>query len=253
MDHFAPATLKHMIKLQLPSQTAVDVWAVDLDTKELAHYEAFLSVDEQERASRFRFERDRHRYIVGRGCLRYLVGQYLAISPAKIVFAYNDYGKPYLRAQPEQPDLRFNVTHSQQFALLGLTWGRRLGVDIEVIRPFADLADLVSRFFAPEEVSVWKTVQPAQQIEAFLYGWTRKEAFIKAIGDGLSYPLDQFVVSLHPSEQARLIAIGNSLSAAQNWKVISLRPFPQTIAAIVVENSEDTNIKNQWQRLRNKR
>jgi 4'-phosphopantetheinyl transferase len=226
-----------MIKLQLPIQTAVDVWAVDLDTKESSHYESLLSVDERERAGRFRFERDRHRYVVGRGCLRRLIAQYLAISPAKIMFAYNDYGKPYLPAQPEQPDLRFNVTHSQQFALLGFTWCRRLGVDIEIIRPFADLDDLVCRFFAPDEVSAWRTIHPAQQIEAFLCGWTRKEAFIKAIGDGLSYPLDQFVVSLHPDEQARLIAIEDSTIAVQNWEVISLRPFPQTIAAIVVENA----------------
>jgi 4'-phosphopantetheinyl transferase len=224
-----------MKKWQLPLQTAVDLWAVDLDAEQSFQYESLLSTDEQERAGLFRFAHDRHRYIVGRGRLRQLVGHYLALPPAHVTFAYTEYGKPYLPPQPGQSDLRFNVTHSQQFALLAFAWGRRLGVDIEVIRPSSDLGDLVGRFFAPAEVTAWEAVPQQQQVEAFFCGWTRKEAFIKAIGEGLSYPLDRFMVSLHPTEPARLLAIAGNPAAAQKWEMASLRPFPQTIAAIVVE------------------
>jgi 4'-phosphopantetheinyl transferase len=108
-------------------------------------------------------------------------------------------------------------------------------VDVEVIRPLTDMADLVRRFFAPAEVAAWEAVSPERQAEAFFCGWTRKEAFIKAIGDGLSYPLDRFVVSLHPDQPAQLLEIEGSPTAAQQWEMVSLRPFPQTVAAVVVE------------------
>jgi 4'-phosphopantetheinyl transferase len=226
-----------MKKWEVPLPTAVDLWAVDLDGERPSLYEPLLAPDERERAGRFHFERDRHRYIVGRGRLRQLIGQYLALPPAQVVFAYTDHGKPYLPPQPDQPDLRFNVTHSQQFALLAFAWGRRLGVDIEVIRPLTDGPDLVRRFFAPAEVAAWEAVPPERQTEAFFCGWTRKEAFIKAIGDGLSYPLDQFVVSLHPDQPAQLLEIEGDALAAQKWEMVSLRPFPQTVAAVVVEKA----------------
>jgi 4'-phosphopantetheinyl transferase len=224
-----------MKKWQLALQTAVDVWVVDLDAEEPSQYEALLSADERERAGRFRFDRDRRRYIAGRGRLRQLTGRYLDLPPAQVTFAYTEHGKPYLPAQPGQPDLRFNVSHSQQFALLAFAWGRRLGVDVEVVRPSDTLGELVRRYFAPAEVSAWEAVPPAQQVEAFYNGWTRKEAFIKAIGEGLSYPLDQFVVSLHPDEPAALLTIAGDPVAAQKWEMASLRPFPESVAAIVIE------------------
>lgn len=224
-----------MKKWQLPLQTAVDLWAVDLDLEPASVYEPLLAVDEQARADRFRFDQDRHRYIVGRGRLRLLLGQYLSLPPEQVTLAYTAHGKPYLPPQPAQPVLHFNVTHSQQFALLAFTWERRLGVDIEVIRPLNNLDKLVRRFFAPAEVSAWKTVAPEQQTAAFFCGWTRKEAFIKAIGDGLSYSLDRFVVTLHPDEPARLLTIEGNATAAQEWEMASLQPFPQTIAALIVE------------------
>jgi 4'-phosphopantetheinyl transferase len=224
-----------MKRWEVPLPTAVDLWALDLDGERPSTYQPLLSTDERERAGHFHFERDRHRYIVGRGRLRQLLGQYLDLPPQKITFAYTDHGKPYLPPQPGQPDLRFNISHSQQFAVLAFAWGRRLGVDVEVIRPLTDIADLVRRFFAPAEVAAWETVLPEQQADAFFCGWTRKEAFIKAIGDGLSYPLDQFVVSLHPDQPAQLLEIEGDPAAAQKWEMVSLRPFPQTVAAVIVE------------------
>jgi 4'-phosphopantetheinyl transferase len=224
-----------MKRWEVPLQTAVDLWALDLDGERPSTYQPLLSADERERAGRFHFERDRNRYIVGRGRLRQLLGQYLDLPPQKITFAYTDHGKPYLPPQPDQPDLRFNISHSQQFALLAFAWGRRLGVDVEVIRPLTDMADLVRRFFAPAEIAAWEAVPPERQAEAFFCGWTRKEAFIKAIGEGLSYPLGRFVVSLHPNQPAQLLAIQGDPTAAQKWEMASLRPFPQTVAAVVVE------------------
>jgi 4'-phosphopantetheinyl transferase len=228
-----------MKRWEVPLQTAVDLWALDLDGERPSLYEPLLALDERERAGRFHFERDRNRYVVGRGRLRQLLGQYLDLPPQKITFAYTDHGKPYLLLQPDQPDLRFNISHSQQFAVLAFAWGRRLGVDVEVIRPLTDMADLVRRFFAPAEIAAWETVLPEQQAEAFFCGWTRKEAFIKAIGEGLSYPLDQFVVSLHPDQPAQLLEIQGDLTAAQKWEMVLLRPFPQTVAAVVVEKVRD--------------
>ncbi|MFO7536651.1 MAG: hypothetical protein R6X32_01170 [Chloroflexota bacterium] len=158
-----------MKKWEVPLPTAVDLWAVDLDGERPSLYESLLAPDERERAGRFHFERDRNRYIVGRGRLRQLLGHYLAIPPAQVVFAYTDHGKPYLAPQPGRPDLTFNISHSQQFALLAFAWGQRLGVDVEVIRPLSDAAALVRRFFAPAEAVAWEAVPPQQQAEAFFF------------------------------------------------------------------------------------
>jgi 4'-phosphopantetheinyl transferase len=223
-----------MKKWQLPFATAVDLWAVDLDAEETAVYEPILVEDELARASRFHFDRDRQRYIVGRGRLRLLLGQYLGLLPEQVRLAYSEHGKPYLPPQPAQPVLHFNVTHSQQFALLAFAWGRRLGVDIEVIRPLTNMAAMVRRFFAPAEVAAWEAISPDRQVEAFYCGWTRKEAFIKAIGDGLSYPLDQFVVNLHPDESAQLLSVAGSIAAAEKWEMVAIRPFSHTVAALIV-------------------
>lgn len=216
-------------------QTAVDLWAIDLDSEQGAVYEPLLAADELARAHRFHFEKDRQRYVVGRGRLRLLLGHYLSQPPKQVKLAYTTQGKPYLPERPGQPELYFNMSHSQQFALLAFAWGRRVGVDLELIRPLRNPDKLVRRFFAPAEVSAWQTVAPEHQTAAFFCGWTRKEAFIKAIGDGLSYSLDRFVVTLHPDEPARLLTIDGNPTAAQDWEMVSLRPFPQTIAALIVE------------------
>ena len=228
-----------MKKWPIPTQSTVSLYAINLDEERPFSYLPILADEERERADRFHFDHDRHRYIVARGRLRQLLGQHLDLAPEAVKLAYTTYGKPYL---PHQPDLHFNVSHSQQFGLLALAWGQRLGVDIEVIRPLTDMSALVHRFFAPAEISVWQSLLAQQQADAFFCCWTRKEAFIKAIGEGLSYPLDQFEVSLHPDEPARLLTIQGSPTAAQQWEMVSIRPFPQTVAALLVEAKNKDSI-----------
>jgi 4'-phosphopantetheinyl transferase len=188
-------------------QAAIRVWRGELDRPEAetAAFASLLAADERARADRFHFERDRRRFAVGRGLLRTLLGRMLDVSPREIAFSYGTRGKPAL-AWPMGTGLEFNLSHSHGLALVATTWGRAIGVDLEYRRAELDVLGLASRYFTPEELSQIERQPSAEaQRAAFFRGWARKEAFLKARGDGLWVGLDQFEVSIDPPLPARVV------------------------------------------------
>jgi 4'-phosphopantetheinyl transferase len=213
----------------------VHVWCAALDQppERMLQLALTLSTDEAKRAERFVFDRDRHHFIAGRGILRTILGHYLQVSPEHLRFKYGPQGKPELETNGES-NLRFNLSHSGGVVLYGLTYRREIGVDIEAIRPLEDMEQIAKRFFSPTEYADLRSLPANQQHQAFFNCWTRKEAYIKAIGDGLRYPLDKFVVSLAPGKPARLLHIQADPQALAHWSLTELNPAPGYSAALVV-------------------
>jgi len=199
----------------LPAEE-LHVWRTSLErpleTVERMH--RLLACDERHRADRFRFERDRSRYIVGRALLRCLLARYLGsgAAPENLVFEYGEFGKPMLRGGPS-----FNISHSGTVALYAFSSLAEVGIDVEI--DDGDLARerIAERFFSPAEVGVLRSLPTQVQTRAFLRCWTRKEAFIKARGDGLSLALDSFDVTLAPGTPARLLRTAWSSEEPGQW------------------------------------
>jgi 4'-phosphopantetheinyl transferase len=177
-----------------------------------------LSADERERAGRFAFEHDRRRYVVARARLRQLLGERVGAAPESLRFVYQAHGKPALARRPGQRDLRFNVSHCGEVAAYAFADGREVGVDIEEVRELPDADQLALRCFSPGERAAYLCLPPRERPRGFFDCWTRKEAFVKALGAGLSQPLEAFDVSRSPG--------GCSLS--------SFEPAPGLIGAVAV-------------------
>ncbi len=211
-----------------------------------AQLEKLLSSDERNRARRFRFEDGRRHFIAGRGLLRVLLGRYLHGAPECIQFAYTTNGKPFLASQQHTQDIQFNVSHSHTLILYAFVQHHAVGVDIEYMHAFPDADAIVDRFFSVQEQRVFHALPAEQQLVAFFAGWTRKEAYLKACGDGLMVPLSQFEVSLAPEEAAHILAIEGDVSKAAAWFLHDLA-VPDTMykAAIVLKGNKQWQIK-QW-------
>ncbi|MDR3635522.1 MAG: 4'-phosphopantetheinyl transferase superfamily protein [Isosphaeraceae bacterium] len=211
----------------------VHVWRIALDPPGhiVERLASFLSADEQARAARFLALIHRTRFQVARGTLRAILGRYLGREPGRIEFAYGEHGKPFLPGI----DLRFNMAHSKDVALLGVSDGRELGIDIEAVRPLEDAERIVARFFSAREQADFFRVIPAERQEAFFRGWVRKEAYIKAIGMGLALPLADFDVTLAPGEPPRLLHVANQPDAPARWTFGELDPGAGFQGAIAVE------------------
>lgn len=222
------------------SRSKVHVWRASLDqpgacVERLARV---LSPDERARADRFRFVQDRQRFIVGRGVLRTILSRYVGVESSGLRFRYESHGKPALDGPLGPGTVRFNVAHSQALALYAITEGRDIGVDLESLRPIPDAEEIAGRFFSPRENAVFHEVPFDLKTEAFLNCWTRKEAFVKALGDGLTHPLDRFDVSLAPGEPARLLWVEAMPEAVFRWSLRELAPAPGYIAALAVEGHD---------------
>jgi 4'-phosphopantetheinyl transferase len=225
----APETL-------LLRRNEVHVWraALDVPESDVRRLGSTLAGDERQRAERFVFQRDRTHFVVARGLLRVLLGRYLEHDPQRLRFVYGTYGKPELATVSGGTDLRFNVSHSHGLALYAVTRQRDIGVDVEGIRPEVAQETIAEHFFSPREVAVLRALPATLQATAFFACWTRKEAYIKARGDGLSLPLDQFVVSLAPGESAALLYTGWDPQEAARWALQNLAPGPGYMAAVAV-------------------
>src|SRR5580692_7466687 len=214
----------------------VHVWYRPLiqDVPDLGSYYDFLSTDERERASRYHFDRHRNEFILTRASLRILLAAYLEKSPERFAFSYSAQGKPYLAN--ELTDLRFNVSHTvsltEGLAALAFARNRELGVDVEKIRPDCDAKKLAERFFSASERDYITNLSGPALDEAFFRCWTRKEAFIKAKGGGLSLPLDQFQVNLKPGEAPKMLGIDGSAEAARGWTLHHFDPAPDFTGAV---------------------
>ena len=215
----------------------VHVWraALDQTSSQIQRFLHNLAADEQARAGRFYFERDRERFIVARGVLRAILGGYLNRAPEGLSFCYSSHGKPALTGESGGDEIRFNVAHSQEVALYAVTRGRQLGIDVERIRFDLSVAEIAERFFSPREVATLRALPAELQRQAFFLCWTRKEAYIKARGQGLSLPLDQFDVSLAPGEPAAVLASQQDPSDASRWSLQELTPAAGYVAALAVE------------------
>jgi len=214
----------------------VHVWRATLDQTPSQRQRFFhnLAADEQSRAERFYFERDREHFIVARGVLRAILGGYLNRMPACLSFSYSSHGKPALAGGSDGNAIRFSVSHSGGVALYAVTRGREVGIDIERIRSDLAVAEIAERFFSPREVATLRELPTEAQSQAFFCCWTRKEAYIKARGEGLSLPLDQFDVSLAPGEPAAVLGTQRDPSEASRWSLQELTPAPGFVAALAV-------------------
>jgi 4'-phosphopantetheinyl transferase len=210
------------------------LWSVDLavDADRLAWLGSVLGSEERARAARFRFDRHRRRYVVAQGALRLLLGGYTALAPAALGFALGRRGKPSL---VEDPGLHFNLTHSADLAVVAVARRGPVGVDIERRRELADADDIARRFFAPGEVATYLSLPPARRPGGFFDCWTRKEAFVKALGEGLFVSLDRFEVSLAPDEPARLLTIEGDSGAARAWSLTAFEPAADFAGALATE------------------
>lgn len=221
------------------SENDVHVWRADLNIPawRLNLLAQTLSSDEQQRAERFYFEQDRMHYIAGRGLLRTILGRYLDLEPSKLEFCYSSRGKPALVNTNSGETLYFNLSHSNGLALYAVTRSRSIGIDLEHVRPMPDAEKLAQRFFSPQEYAVISTLLPEQKQEAFFNAWTRKEAYLKATGDGLA-GLEQVEVSVTPGEPPELLSIQGDRQIASQWSVYQLTPAPGYIAALAVEGHD---------------
>jgi 4'-phosphopantetheinyl transferase len=221
----------------------VQVWRARLSSEGRALASCFqtLSPDEREKADRFRFPRDRVRYIVARATLRNILSRYLDTPPGRIRFTYGSHGKPALDDGIAGPRLRFNVSHAEDIALYAVARARAVGIDIEYVRDGHASMDIAERFFSPAEVAALKGLPQHQQSEAFFNCWTRKEAYLKALGEGLSYPLDHFTVSVTPGESAAVLTVPDS---ERSWSLSALRLPRGYVGALVVEG--DRPIIRRW-------
>src|SRR5437899_1392204 len=216
------------------SQDEVHVWRVSLDQLQAPKFIALLDDDERTRAARFRFQEHHNRFTVARGALRTILGRYLEVEPAALQFSYGRYGKPALAEGFATNTINFNLSHSGEFMLLAVTRGREVGIDIELINQEFATTEIAERFFSRREILSLRSQARQLQTEGFFNCWTRKEAYIKARGEGLSLPLDQFDVSLEPSGAALL---DNRISPGEvsRWSLQELHPARAYCAAVAVE------------------
>jgi len=215
----------------------VHVWraALDQTASRIQSFLHTLAADERARAERFYLERDREHFVVARGVLRAVLGWYLNRAPECLSFCYGSHGKPALAGDSGGDAIRFNVSHSGGVALYAVTRGREVGIDLERIRFDVAVAEIAERFFSRGEIAMLRALPTEAQRQAFFRCWTRKEAYIKARGEGLSLPLDQFDVSLAPGEPAELLRTRRDPSEASRWSIEELIPAPGYVAALAVE------------------
>ncbi len=225
--------------LRLPSNS-VHVWRASLEVS-VSHLQALkdtLAADECARAERFYFQEHRERFIAGRGLLRNILSRYLDREPGQLRFSYNSYGKPALIEETGVEGLRFNLSHSHDMALYAVTRGREIGVDIERFRPDVEAEKLAERFFSPREAAVLRTLPERLRPEGFFNCWTRKEAYIKAEGEGMAIPLSSFDVSLTPGEPAALLRSQKDPREVSRWSMQALDPKPGYAAALAVKGHD---------------
>lgn len=215
----------------------VHIWRANLqDTDAIETYYFLLSPDEQEKANRFYFQKDRDRYVMARGILRYILSRYLDLPPQDLQFRYSPTGKPSL-AHFSDPPLCFNLSHSGQLALYAVA-RRNVGIDVEQICLERDCEGIAERFFAASEQADLNRLSPDLRHQAFFNGWTRKEAFLKATGQGLTISLDQIVVSLTPNAPAQILHIGWNPAEASQWSIQALNVGIEYTAAVVAAGQD---------------
>lgn len=212
------------MNLSLPDE--VDLWRVSVSEAAIFRnvFQETLSNDEIEQAQRFRFDPDRERFLVAHGCLRLLLSGYLGVPASDITFSRTTHGKPFLQ---ENSPLHFNLSHSGAWVLFAFSIQGPVGVDVEEVRPVKDSLGIARRFFSSEEFEQVRTAAEGKRDDCFFRIWTRKEAFVKAIGKGISVPLKSFSLPVSP---------GTVLWEGHSWWVQDLPLSENTLAAVASQN-----------------
>lgn len=216
------------------SLNEIHLWHVHIPEhiERLVMYEALLDEQEKHKADRFRFEKDRNCSIIARGVLRKLLGSYLEKEPEGVRFVYGDFGKPEVS---NDEGIAFNISHARDAIVLGFVKNNWIGVDVEFLDQKIDPLNIAKHFFSDEEKRALEEVSKENRVEGFYNCWTRKEAFIKAVGDGLSFPLDQFVVSLKPKVKAALLCTKWDKNEKNKWTLQSSNPEQEYVSAFAVK------------------
>jgi 4'-phosphopantetheinyl transferase len=224
------------------------VWMASLNqpANVIAKLAPLLSQDEYQRAMRYYRPVDRDRFIVGRGILRKIISAYLALPPGQLRFTYNEYGRPAVSDDQNDRALNFNLSHSAELILYAVTRGRVVGIDIEYIREDFATLEVAEHFFSKDEIAALKSLPTDQSAIGFFNCWSRKEAFIKAKGMGVSYPLDRFTVSLAPGEPPALLKVDDDKREVAQWKMYELKPGAGYAAAMIVTKPPVTLKQRHW-------
>lgn len=248
-DHSASATWRLPPERLELRECEVHIWQVGLDQSPLQtdSYLLTLSSDERARADRFYFQKDRESFIVARGVLRGILGRYLKRTPESLHFHYSSHGKPALNYDSGGDSIRFNLSHSHRIALYAIARNREVGIDIELVRDGPHAEHIAEQFFSPGEVRSLQALPTVQQRYAFFLCWTRKEAYIKGRGEGLSLPLDQFDVSLAPGEPAKLLSTRPDPLEANRWLLQDLT-LDQAgyAAAVAIEGGDRSTVFSRY-------
>ena len=225
--------------------TLVDVWTAPLDPEDgtLDRFRATLSPAERERECRFAFDRERRAFVASRGWLRTLLARYAGGTPAGQVLVEDPLGKPRLGGACGQGRRRFSVSHSAGLWACAVALHREVGLDIEWIDPAREIDRISGRYFSPAEVAALRALPEAERLAGFHLCWTRKEAWLKARGFGISVPLDSFEVSLAPGEPARLLATRPDPAEAARWTLLDLDHGPGFAGALCVEGADPVEVR----------
>jgi len=217
----------------------VHLWLAQLDLVEpdFNRLEILLDARERERSHRFHYQPHRKWFIARRAILRLLLGQYTGLNPAQLRYDLGPAGKPHLAAHKMDQTITFSISHSQGVALFGFARCRRIGVDLESMRPLTDMEQLVTHVFSSREKDAYFALPTGRRQEAFFRCWTAKEAFLKALGDGLSLGLDHFDILPEPDTRMRLQSVRGDPEAPERWLLDNITPLDGFAAAVAVEKS----------------
>ena len=226
----------------------VHVWRVPLNQnpERLPELKEVLSPDERARAERFRFDKDRNQFIEARAALRLLLSQYLSVSPKELTFCFGVHGKPALANGLSNNGLRFNLSRRDGLALIAVTNDREIGVDVELIQADLPVFEIAEVSFSENELAALRSLPESLRAAGFYNCWTRKEAYVKARGEGFSFPLKQFDVSLTPDDPARLLEVRGSDTEADRWTLQVLPVGDAYVAALAFEGREVNVISEDW-------
>ena len=227
-------------------EVLVLAFSLDQDAPAQAACAGTLSAAERARAGSFHFPAGRAHYTIGRGVTRFVLADLLGVLPGELRFAYGPQGKPELAAGAHPAGWHFNLSHSAHLALLAVTRLAPVGVDVEQLRPVSDQGAIARRFFSPAEHAALLALPPADQTAGFFNLWTRKEAWLKATGVGITGGLDQVEVSLALAEPARLLRLFGDVAAAQTWTLTALDPAPGFTGALALPVPHATLRCHRW-------
>ena len=235
-----------MLESDIPRVT---VWKINLQhlNPDQSSYNRFLSDQELEKSKRFYFEKDQRRYVQSHAILRMILGEILGVSPITLQFISNRFGKPYISSQHGYSELFFNLSHSQSGVVIAVSQGIECGVDIEYQRDVFPSREIAEHFFSKVEIRSLLALPPEQQKEGFFNCWTRKEAFIKAKGQGLTIPLDSFDVSLVPGEAARLLQSRLEPDDSERWSLVHLDTWNQYSSALCAQSKNISYVIEEWE------